>query len=418
MIKLYKKLALLLVLLACNAHAADASRSGKFSLALDKIPAQQLVMLFYDQCENKGLVFDPAINKLDETLTVKTSSLSCTETKQILDDALSRVGVVIEPKNGYDVVSLARRQVEYEGWQQMIYRPKYRDPLELAQMTAIMIHKGGFAHQRRGAQVQQTESSPAEVPETGSNGASFVAKAIDKLVFYGPPSEAKAVEALLNLLDVPSPQIEIMAGIYEFQSGHAEGSAVNAALRLFGSKLGLTVSGGTTAGSTLKLSLPNLDAALSLLDSDSRFKYVAQPRVMTKDSQQVVFTSGQDVRVNGAVTLNGSGQSVQSKTTLTAGVSLQATPYIRGEVVDLTVRQQVSDFVASPNDDPSVMRRELTSRLVMQPGYVYVIGGLKTNRRLSGKQALFGLPIGNSQDSSDTEILLLLTVKQDQRNDT
>ncbi len=418
MIKLYKKLALLLVLLACNAYAADASRPGKFSLALDKIPAQQLVMLFYDQCENKGLVFDPAINKLEETLTVKTSSLSCAETKQILGDALSRAGVVIEPKNGYDVVLLARRQVEYEGWQQMIYRPKYRDPLELAQMTSIMIHKGGFAHQRRGAQVQQMESSPADVPETGSNGASIVAKAIDKLVFYGPPSEAKAVEALLNLLDVPSPQIEITAGIYEFQSGHAEGSAVNAALRLFGSKLGLTVSGGTTTGSTLKLSLPNLDAALSLLDSDSRFKYVAQPRVMTKDGQQVVFTSGQDVRVNGAVTLNGSGQSVQSKTTLTAGVSLQATPYIRGEVVDLSVRQQVSDFVASPNDDPSVMRRELTSRLVMQPGYVYVIGGLKTNRRLTGKQSLFGLPIGNSQDSSDTEILLLLTVKQDQRNDS
>lgn len=418
MTKHITKLALVLLLLAFNAFAADSSLSGKFSLALDKVPAQQLVMLFYDQCEKRGLVFDPSVNKFDETLTIKTLALSCAETKLILRDALSRAGVAIETRASYDVVVLARRHEETDGWQQMIYRPRFRDPLELAQMTAIMVRKGGFAHQRRGAQVQLTESSPTDVPDTGTNGASLMSKPIDKLVFFGPPSEVKAVEDLLNLLDVPTPQVEIAAGIYEFQSGQAEGSAVNAALHLFGSKLGLTITGGSNAGSTLKLSLPNLDAALTLLDSDTRFKYVAQPRVMTKDGQQVVFTSGQDVRVNGAVTLNGSGQSVQSKTTLTAGVSLQATPYIRGEVVDLTVRQQVSDFVASPNDDPSVMRRELTSRLVMQPGYVYVIGGLKTNRKLSGKQSFFGLPIGSSLDSSDTEILLLLTVKQDQGNDS
>jgi type II secretory pathway component GspD/PulD (secretin) len=163
----------------------------------------------------------------------------------------------------------------------------------------------------------------------------------------------------------------------------------------------------------LKLSLPSIEAALSLLDSDSRFKYVAQPKVLAKDAEQVVFTSGQDVRVNGSVTVNGAGQAVQSKTTLTAGVTLQATPYIRGEVVDLTVHQQVSDFVASPNDDPSVMRRELTSRLVMQPGYVYVIGGLKTNRTSKVGQTLFGLPIGRSVDTRDTEVLLLLSVKSD-----
>jgi type II secretory pathway component GspD/PulD (secretin) len=247
------------------------------------------------------------------------------------------------------------------------------------------------------------------------NGASITGKPLDKLVFFGPPGELKAVENLLARLDVASPQIEISAGIYEFHSGKTEASAVQAALNLFNGKLGLNLSGGTaTGGSTLKLSLPSIEAALSLLDSDSRFKYVAQPKVLTKDAEQVVFTSGQDVRVNGSVTVNGSGQSVQSKTTLTAGVTLQATPYIRGDVVDLTVHQQVSDFVVSPNDDPSVMRRELSSRLVMQPGYVYVIGGLKTNRQSTNRRNFFGLSVGSSRDATDTEVLLLLTVKPDQ----
>jgi type II secretory pathway component GspD/PulD (secretin) len=396
-----------------------ASRSvqaanGKFALTMDKIPVQQLVMVFYDQCEKRGLVFDPTLNKQEETLTIKTPAMTCAEIKRILTDALYRAGVVIEQRNGFDVVVQAAQREEVEGWQELIYRPRFRDPLELAQMTRIAIRKGSFAHERRGAQVQLSASSQVATPDNGNNGASITGKPVDKLVFFGPPVEAKAIEKLLSRLDVATPQVEIAAGIYEFQSGQSESSAVQAALKLFNGKLGLTVGGGAVAGgSTLKLSLPSIEAALSLLDSDSRFKYVAQPKVLAKDAEQVVFTSGQDVRVNGSVTVNGAGQAVQSKTTLTAGVTLQATPYIRGEVVDLTVHQQVSDFVASPNDDPSVMRRELTSRLVMQPGYVYVIGGLKTNRTSKVGQTLFGLPIGRSVDTRDTEVLLLLSVKSD-----
>jgi general secretion pathway protein D len=109
-------------------------------------------------------------------------------------------------------------------------------------------------------------------------------------------------------------------------------------------------------------------------------------------------------------TLTSSGQSVASKTTLTAGVTLQATPFIRGDAVDLTINQQVSDFVSSPNNDPSVMRRQLTTRLSMQPGFVYVIGGLKSNRNKSSKNSFFGFTAGSASDRSDTEVLLLLTV--------
>jgi general secretion pathway protein D len=390
---------------------------GKFSLTMDKIPASQLVMLFYDQCEKRGLVFDPSLNAIDTVLTLKTPSMSCADTKRILLDALNRAGVSLEARSGYDVAVQARQREEIEGWQELIYRPRFRDPLELAQFATIAIRKGRFAHQRAGV-VQQTGSSAAQTPfaEIGTNGASITGKRIDKLVFFGPPAEVKAVESLLSRLDMSVPQIEIRAGIYEFQTGKAEGSAVTAALNLFSGKLGVTVSGGanTIAGGTLKISLPNIDAALSLLDKDSRFQYVSQPKVSVRDGEEVNFTSGQDVRVDGSVTLTGSGQSVASKTTLTAGVTLQATPFIRGDVVDLTVNQQVSDFVSSPNNDPSVMRRQLTTRLSMQPGFVYVIGGLKTNRNTTVKQSFFGIPIGSSGDKSDTEVLLLLTVKPEQ----
>lgn len=421
---LLKKIALsaFVATLACQTIAADValntpsakpaqSVNGKFALTMDKMPVQQLVMVFYDQCEKRALVFDPALNKLEETLTIKTPAMTCVEIKRVLTDALHRAGVAIEVRNGFDVVAQAQQKEEFEGWQQLIYRPRFRDPLELAQMARITIRKGSFAHERRSSQVQLSTPNQAAVPETGDNGASITGKPIDKLVFFGPATEAKAVESLLSRLDVASPQIEISAGIYEFQSGKTEASAVTAALNLFNGKFGVSLNGGSTTGSSLKLSLPIIDAALSLLDGDTRFKYVAQPKVLAKDAEQVVFTSGQDVRVDGSVTVNGSGQSVQSKTTLTAGVTLQATPYIRGDVVDLTINQKVSDFVSSPNNDPSIMRRELTSRLVMQPGYVYVIGGLKTNRSNTVKKSLFGLTLGASEEVNDVEVILLLTVK-------
>jgi hypothetical protein len=128
--------------------------NGKFSLAMDKMPVQQLVMIFYDQCEKRGLVFDPALNKQEETLTIKTPAMSCSETKRILTDALFRAGVAIERRDGFDVVVQVRQREEIEGWQELIYRPRFRDPLELAQMARIAVRKGSFAHERRGAQVQ------------------------------------------------------------------------------------------------------------------------------------------------------------------------------------------------------------------------------------------------------------------------
>lgn len=392
---------------------------GKFSLTMDKIPVSQLVMLFYDQCEKRGLVFDPSLNALDTVLTLKTPAMTCSETKRILLDALNRAGVSLEARSGYDVAVQARQREEVEGWQELIYKPRFRDPLELAQFATIAVRKGRFAHQRSGV-VQQTNSSASQTPiaETGSNGASITGKRIDKLVFFGPPSEVKAVESLLARLDLAVPQIEIRAGIYEFQTGKAEGSAVNAAVNLFSGKFGVSITGGanTASGGTLKLALSNIDAAFSLLDKDSRFSYVSQPKVTVRDGEEVNFTSGQDVRVDGSVTLTGTGQSVASKTTITAGVTLQATPFIRGDVVDVTLNQQVSDFVSSPNNDPSVMRRQLTTRLSMQPGFVYVIGGLKTNRNTTGKQSFFGFPIGSSAEKSDTEVLLILTIQPEQQN--
>jgi general secretion pathway protein D len=395
------------------ATAATPNSEERIALTFDRVPLPQLLMVFYDQCEKRGLVFDPGVSKAEEAVTLKTPSMPCSQVKVILTDLMQRVGMAFDARKDYDVVKVMKARDERDEYKQLIYRPRFRDAADLAELAMVAVRKGTFAHHRRGSPVQVNSAEPQRVTENGSNGASLMAKQIDKLIFVGPPEEVDAVNDLLSRLDSPSPQVEISVGIYEFQSGAKQGSAVSAAVSLFKSKVGLTINGGTGIGSSLKLNLPSIEAALSLLDEDTRFRYVARPRVLAKDGEQVSFNAGQDVRVVGAVTTDRNGNPVQSIVTMNAGVMLTATPLIRGDIVDLTLHQVVSDFVASPNNDPSVVKRDLMNRLMVQPGFVYVLGGLEATRKTHSKRRFFGFEVGESFEKSDTEIVLLLSVRTD-----
>lgn len=407
-----------------------------FSIFSDNLPASQLIMLFYDQCEKKGLIFDPSTNKLDDVVRVKAQSLTCSNAKEMIYDAISRSGLAFESHGSYDVVKMVKPVDEHEGWEQFIFRPRFRDAVELADQCSIAIRRGSFAHQKRTGAVSAPVtpgSSSQQVPDTGSNGASVTSKAVENLIFYGPPSEVKAVHSLLQILDVPYSQVEISAGLYEYQAGTSTGSAVTAALKLFGSRLGVSVGGGSTSTSsglsgavstssststnvynTLSFATSNFSAVLSLLDEDSRFRSVSRPKVLARSGQQVVFTTGQDVMVPGPITINSSGQSLQSLMNVTAGVTFQVTPIVRGDAIDVNLHETVSDFVPSPNSNPSILKRDMVTDLMMRPGIVYVIGGLNTNSQTVSKQTLLGFKIGDQFTRNDTEIILLLTVKHDE----
>lgn len=399
------------------AHAAEFKSPWKgldkgFSFVLEEISVQQFVTLFYDICEKQAVLLDPAVVKSPEKITLKTTGLSCDSTRPVFVSAISGIGFEIEHRGVFDVVRVKAKN-DFEGWVELIFKPRFRDAIDLSEQVQIAVRKGSFSHQRKSAQVQLSGPS-SQIPETGTNGASFINKQIDKLVFYGPPAEVKAVESLLSRLDVPTGQVEIRAGIYEYQTGKNEGSAINAAIKLFNSKLGLSINGGAQAGSSVKIGFTGIDAVLSLLDEDTRFRYVARPTVLAKDGEAVRFFSGEDVRVVGAVVLDRNGNPIQSKETLSAGVLLEATPRVRGEVVDISLYQAVSNFVATASGDPSILKRDLRSRLMMQPDAVYVIGGLKSSRRTQSQNHLFGLPVGNNDEQSETELLLLLSVSPDQ----
>ena len=407
------QLVLLLVLLtsALFCHAENK----EFNMVFDRVPVKDLVTIFYDQCETSSLVFDPSIDKLTEVLTLKTNTLGCQKLRQILADALDRAGVAIEKKSGYHVI-VTKKEDDKAGWQNFIYVPRFQESSVLADQLFIFIKSGFFAHQKKQSSsfASGSASTNNTVPSNGSNGATYNnSDRIKQLVFYGPPSEVELLKDLLPKLDVPGRQVEISAALYEFQTDKNDSSGVNAALSLF-SKLGLTLVAPVASGSSiLKLSLSNIDLALSTLDNDTRFRFISKPRVLVQDGQSADFSSTTNVRVNGDVTYNGSGQSVQSISTVSAGVELNVLPKIYTDTIDLTLNQTVSDFIQSSGSQPTILKRSLSSRLTVQPDFVYVVGGLQTARNSNTKTRFIGLPTGSSLTSSDSEIILLLTVKRD-----
>ena len=415
-----------------NAYAGDqavVSRAklapSKLSFTFDRVPVNQLVMTFYDVCKRRGLVFDPLAARIEEVLTLKTGELTCDQAESLFTDAFARAGVVLESHGSYDLVKLKPPVDERVDWEQFIFRPRFRDAIDLADQCSIVIKKGTFAHKRE----KQLSSLPApaaqgqQVAEQQGNIASQMGKQVDILIFFGPPSEVKAVQQLLSILDVPVGQVEIQAGIFEYQKTKTNGSAFNAAMSIFNARLGVAIGAGSsvasggsstssgTAVNSFSFITPDFSAALDLLDQDVNFRSVSRPRLLAMSGQSESFTSGQTVMVPGAITMNASGQSMQSFQNVTAGVMFTVKPLVRLDVVDLSIHETVSDFVPSPNSNPSYLTRDLSADLLVAPGRVYVIGGLNSTNQTVSKNSLFGFTLGEQFTRLDTELLLLVTVQ-------
>lgn len=371
-------------------------------------------MVFYDQCEKKGLVFDFVVNKFDEVIIFKMLELMCVQIRLILLDVFVCVGVGIEFWLGYDVVCQVVVKDECDGWCEVIYCFWFCDVVDLVEQVQIVICKGLFVYQCCGLQVQVVLLIE-QVFEVGGNGVSIMVKFVDKLLFFGLESECKVVESFLVWLDVLNFQVELKVGIYEFQCGKVDGFGIIVVVKLFLDWFGILVNGGVglLMGSFVKLILFNIDVVLFLFDSDLCFCYVVRLKVFVKDGEQVWFFVGEDLCVVGLIVLDCNGNLIQLKEMFLVGVMFEVILYVWGEVVDVVLYQVVSNFVFSLVGDFLVFKCDLWFCLVMQFGVVYVIGGLQFICRMQGCQCFFGFQVGVDVQDLEMEIVLLLVVVLD-----
>lgn len=404
-----KATALLVALLgSASAHAV--------AINVERLPVIELVRLYYTECDKGGFIVTAKGLDTPAQMSGVTGDLTCDQLSAVLDVALRDSGLTLQRRDGPDAIVgradgasgsvSAPADVDRSSWETLVYQPKYREADDLVQTSGFLVHEGQFGHRSEGFIPRGAGES--RVTPTGGNGASMHTARLDRIVFYGPKGEIAALKALWAQLDTAVPAVEIRVGVYEFGEGGAKGSAIAAVTQVLSSSVRLDL-GARLDGNSLEVDIGDFTAVLSALDRDSRFRYVAQPRVIVSDGEPARFFAGEDARVTGAIIVDGNGNPVQSREVLSAGVTLEVTPRIAGEAVSLDLYQAISQFT-SAGEDPSVLRRDVRTSLPVTPGKVYVVAGLDANRSAQGNQRLFGLKLGRTRDHSSSELVLLLSV--------
>jgi general secretion pathway protein D len=251
----------------------------------------------------------------------------------------------------------------------------------------------------------------------GSASSQIDRSAQDQLAYQCAPAECERLRKLLVQLDTPEAQVILRAVLYEVGTQKGQGSAVQMAAKVLSDNSSFSVSAGSVIAGAgqLHLAAGGLDAVVSLLDQDSRFKSVSRPMLRVRSGASAKFSVGQSVPILGAVTQDRNGNPIQSIEYKPSGTIFTVQPDIRQDVVDLNITQELSSFVVTTtgvNNSPTLMQRSATSTLGIKPGEVVLFAGLEETHEDETNARFFGFNIGKKTNDSTSELLLLIEAQK------
>ena len=375
----------------------------------------QVVQLIYAEAMPGSYVIDPEVLKDERLVSFRYDGSQ--PLKSFVSSFFDSLGLVVERRGSVDFIARKSTPVVVLPEEEIfVYRPRFRDGSYLVEMLGPLFN-GGFTS-KRAVRAAPGDSLGGRAAPAGS-AAAMIDRKSDAIVFSGSPIEVAKLRKLLAQVDDAPGDVLVRGVLYEVQTTKRDGSAFGLAVSVLGGKLGISIGSVAPGPGDMLLSFKNktIDAVLSALASDSRFKAVSKPMLRVSSGGSGRFTVGQDVPVLGAVSYPGSGQPVvQSVSYQSSGVIYEIQPVIHGDSIDLTVMQQVSNFVSTSTGvsaSPTLIKRELKSDLSLLDGEIVVMGGLTDSKDTNGSQGLSLLPDffrSKSSDTSGLEILLILQV--------
>jgi type II secretory pathway component GspD/PulD (secretin) len=424
--------ALLLSVAACASAWSAQPVQPVSSFDFDSIALADLVRVVYvEALPTLPYTVDPVLLQDRRPVSFRYRP-SDGDFRQVFAAFLRGVGYELATKGKLDVLRPLPLQprlaaIDDPAQEVFVYRPRFRDGAQLIEMVSSLV-TGRFSNQRSmnidapsspamsASSSGSTASSGAVVASSGSL-LDLANRKVDQIIFVGPVREVAALRKLFGQLDVDSGEVVVTGVLYEVTTGKDSGSAFSLALNILGGKLGLSVGGAGTLANAVTFKSATIDAAVSALATDSRFKTVSTPRLRVRSGAQARLTVGQDVPTLGAVSYpQGGGAPVQSVEYRSSGVILGITPQVRDVGIDLHVDQQISDFVKTDtgvNGSPTLTKRSFSTDVTVADGELVVLGGLTQEKGSDARSGLSFLPkLFQSSTVSDsrTEVLLLLRV--------
>ncbi|CAB3762459.1 type II secretion system protein GspD [Paraburkholderia humisilvae] len=339
---------------------------------------------------------------------------------------LDSLGYAVTVRDGVDFIGKkpdADRPKEVR--EPFVYVPHYRKADYLMRMVQPLV--GGRFTTQRGisaggsAALQGKGDLSQDVPP--QSAAAMIDQSSDQLVFVGTADEVATLRKVLPVIDVARGKVNLRAWVYEVSDTTQAQSGFSLAVKILGVGLGISNGFADPAQSVVSLHASSgsntIDAAIQALDSDSRFKVLTRPNVTVLSGERARLNVGQEVPTQGNVSFQGtSGTPVQSVVYQDAGVIFDVSPMVMSDTIDLTVDEEISDFVRTTtgvNTSPTKNTRKLQTVTSMQDGDVAVIGGLiqsHDTRATSGVSFLPRWMNGHNNANDNTEIVLVLQVQK------
>lgn len=416
-----KKLFAVMVFVISNFSCAQAKSSlvEEPSTRFDfrSIGIAQVVQLIYAEALPGSYVIDPQV-LTDQRLVSFRYEGDKQGVRAFIASFFDSLGLAVTRRGSIDFiaqkVAAASSQPDDEV---LVYRPRFRDGSYLVEILAPLF-KGAFTS-RRSVRASPSDGASSNKLAPAGTAAAMIDRKSDTIVFSGPAAEVAKLRNLFSQVDVSSGDVLVRGVLYEVQTSKKDGSAFGMALNLLSGKIGVGIGSLVASPGDAFVSLKNksIDAVLSVLASDSRFKAVSKPMLRVASGGSGRFTVGQDVPVLGAVSYPGNGlPAVQSISYQSSGVIYDVQPVIRDAVIDVSVMQQTSNFVSTStgvSGSPTLIKRELKSDLTLADGEIVVMGGLTDSKDTNASQGASFLPSfmrSKSSDTSGVEILLILQV--------
>jgi general secretion pathway protein D len=268
-----------------------------------------------------------------------------------------------------------------------------------------------------------TQPGPATISLAGGEATIWSDKDTNALVMTADPRTMRALNAVIDKLDIRRPQVLVQAIIADVSVDKSldlginwaiDGSANNLGAATFISPVAGTSildlyndvkSGGTATSTTpptgttigvgrLKASGVNFALMLRALQADARTNVIATPSVVTRDNQEAKMEVAQQVPfLTGQYsTTNGTGQAFQTIQQQDVGTLLTVTPTLsEGDVVMLKLDVESSSLSSSATGvggNPITNKNIITTSVLIKDGGTLVLGGLIQDSVNNNEQAV------------------------------
>lgn len=380
-------------------------------------PVAQVVDLVYAEMLQRPYVLCPEL--LADTRNVSFRyDRAQGDVRDFMAGFLESLGYRVDTRDGVDYV-LKRKddELQHVDREPFIYRPLYRNADYLSRLIQPLF-KGRVTQNRA---VAAPEGSKVATDAPDSSASAQVDQSADVLVFSGTAGEINQMKKVLAQLDTAQGQVVLRAWVYEVSTDVEKSTGFQLAASILGGRLGVSFGLGSVAqgANTLTISAGSLNAAISALDSDSRFHVVTSPNVMVESGKHARLNMGQSVPVVSSVSYPSSTAApVQSVSYQDAGVIFDVVPTVKADVIDTDVTIEISNFqntTTGVNNSPTKNTRKTETSMGLQDGQVVVMGGLTQGNQTNTRSGVAWLPsFMSGRTSSDTksDIVLVMQVSK------